>query len=787
MKAINRKLIGDLRHLRGPIIAVGLVVACGISMLVSMVSVYDSLGAMLDVYYTRYAFADLFATVRRAPRSLAPRLAAIDGVAAIEERIVTDVTLDVPGLSDPATGRLVSMPDEDRAFINGVHLRSGRFADRAQRDEIVASEAFASANHLRVGDAIGATINGRWRRLRIVGVGLSPEYLYEIGAGMVFPDNRRFGILWMRREALAAAFDMEGAFNDIALKLTRGADRREIIDRVDALLAPYGGLGAYCRDEHLSARTFSDELGGLIVFAIGLPVIFLGIAVFLLHTVLSRLIAMQRDQIAVLKAFGYASRTIAAHYLAISLVAVLIGAIIGVAGGLWLGNGLTTIYTTFYRFPIPLYVPGVRSIVLGLALSTVAAAIGALGAVRRASSMPAAEAMRPQAPEHFRPLLVERLGVQRLLSTSARMVFRNLERTPVKALVSIAGIACAIATLITGSYADDSLEVIRTLQFRTIQREDVVTVFAQARSRRSIEELRHMPGVMRVEPFRVAPARLRFEHRSRRIAITGLDERTELRRVVAGDGRVIALAADGVTMTSFLAGQLGIGRGDTIVLELLEGSRPTARVIVTELVDELLGVAVYMNRRTLDRIARSSESISGAYLRVDRGSTGALYDRLKRTPAVASTAIRQATIEGFEKMIAESQAMRRPIVAGFALVIAIGIVFNNLRISLSERGRELASLRVLGFTRREVAGLLFGEQAILILAALPVGHALGYALCWGIKVAYQTEMMRMPVTMSSASIAYATIVVAAAAVVSGAFIRRRLDRLDLVAVLKTRE
>lgn len=276
----------DLFHLRGQVIAVALVVACGIATYVTMRSSYDSLVVSRDAYYEAYRFADVFAQLKRAPESLAAEMQNIPGVATIQTRVVLEVTLDVPDLDEPATARLVSIPERQTPILNDIFIREGRYVESGRRDEVLVSEAFAEANRLQVGQSLGAVINGHWEQLRIVGIGLSPEYVHEIRAADIFPDRRRFGILWMSRDALGPAFDMEGAFNNVSVSLAPGASEADVIDRLDQLLERYGGLGAFGREEQESHRFLADEIEQDRITGIVVPSIFLGVAAFLIHMVL---------------------------------------------------------------------------------------------------------------------------------------------------------------------------------------------------------------------------------------------------------------------------------------------------------------------------------------------------------------------------------------------------------------------------------------------------------------------------------------------------------------------
>ena len=787
VSALNRKLVRDLWHLRGQLFTVGLIVACGIATYVTMRGAYESVARAQQDYYTRYRFADVFAQLKRAPNTLAGEIASLPGVGVVETRVVVEVNLDVPGLEEPAIGRLISIPEQSGPLLNSLYLRRGRSIEPGRHDEVLVSESFASANQLDVDTVIGAVINGRWERLRIVGIALSPEYVYEIRGTEVFPDNKRFGVLWMSREALGPLFNMEGGFNDVTLTLAPGASEPEVIERLDKLLEPYGGLGAYGRDDQISHRFLTDEIAQDRVTGIFVPSIFLGIAAFLIHVVLSRLVSTQRNAIGLLKAFGFTDAAVGFHYLKFGLAAVILGTAMGAPLGIWMGRGLARMYQNFFRFPELQFVAGPRLLFWSAAISAGAACLGAISSLRAAVALPPAEAMRPESPPQFRRGLAEKAGLGRLVSISTRMILRNLERRPWKATLTVIGMSLAVAILIVGFYFFDAIEYLVQVQFRTAQRDDVMITLNEPHGGQTRSDVTHLVGVLHSEPFRLVPARLRFEHRSKRIGLQGLQPDGDLRRVVGQNFEVARIPPEGMLLTKKLAEVLGVKAGNTVRVEVLEGERPTREVRVAGTVDEMIGLSAYMDIATLNRMMREGPTISGAYLAVDARALPKLYATLKRTPAVAGVAVREAMLQSFYRTIAESLRISSTALNLFACLIAVGMVYNGARVALSERGHELASLRVLGFTQREIGLMLLGEQAFLTLAAIPLGFLIGYGICAALTAVMQTELYRMPLVVNANTYALAVLIVVLAAAGTASLIYRRLRFLDLVEVLKTRE
>ncbi len=787
MRALDRKLLRDLWEIKEQAVAIALVMACGVATFVMSLSTLASLALTQETYYDRYRFAQVFASLKRAPDSLAARIADIPGVARVQTRVVRDVTLDVVGLSEPAVGRLVSIPEASRPKLNDVYLRRGRYIEPGHSEEVLASEGFADAHGFNPGDHISAVINGRLKQLKIVGVALSPEYIYQIRPGDIFPDDRRFGILWMGEKSLTAAFDMEGAFNDVCLTLMPGAVEAEVIRRLDLLTEPYGGLGAFGRHDQVSHRFVSDELKQLGSMAIIAPTIFLGVAAFLLNVVVARIVNSQREQIAVLKAFGYTHLNVGVHYLKMVLAIVLVGTLLGTGFGAWLGRGLTVMYTRFYRFPLLKFQLGADVVVWALFVSAGAAVIGTLSAVARAVRLPPAEAMRPEPPKNYKPTMIERLGLSALLSQSNRMVLRHLEREPWKAFLSTFGVALAVAVLILGSFSVDALDYILDVQFEFAQRQDVSISFVEPRSERALYELERLPGVIRCEGFRAVPVRLRHENFARRLAIMGLQPDAQLQRLINDQIEPVTLPAQGLVLAAKLAELLHVHPGDLVRIEVLEGERPVRYVPVAALVNEFIGAGAYMRVDALNRLLREGPTVSGGFVSADANRTSQLYDTLKHTPGVSSVTVRKAAIRSFQDTLAENMLRMRTFNVMFAVIIAFGVVYNNARIAFAERSRELASLRVMGFTRAEISAILLGELAVIVVAAIPCGLLLGFGFAALASASLDTDLYRIPLVVEPRTYAFAVIVVLLSALLSGLVVRRKLDHLDLVSVLKSRE
>ena len=786
MKALPpllRKLLRDLWRLRGQALAIALVMAAGVGMAVMSYGMMRSLDAARGAYYEGYNLAQVWAPLRRAPDSLAQELALVPGVAAVETRVSAGATLDLPGIVEPVLARLHSLPVQ----LNRVVLRSGRMPRADNPDEVIVSEAFAKAARLSLGDRLPALVYGKRIELTLVGTAISPEHVYAVAPGQIFPDNRRFGIIWMAREPLAAALDMRDGFNEVLLRLAPGASEQEVIRRVDRISAAYGPIGAYGRSLDVSNRFLTSEIDQLRTMVRILPPIFLLVSAFLLNILLARLIDTEREVIGLLKAFGYRSAPIAWHYAQLALLLSLGGVLLGWVLGYWLGRGVALIYQDYFAFPALTFAAGL-DVYLGAAGMALAAVLaGAVSAVWRAQRLTPAEAMRPPAPARYSSGPLSGRLVRLLRDEPSRMILRGFLRRPVRTLASVLGLALALALYVASASSTDNVERMIQLVFERGQRADLALSFAEPRDGRVQRELQLLPGVQRAETYRAISAELRHGPHKEREAILGLPRGSELMRIVALDGTVIEPAPGGALISSQLARKLDLAPGDRLNVQVTEGQRQVFSLPITAVIDVPLGASLVIERTTLNRLLREGDVVSGAYLMTDPHSEAAIFARLKDAPQVASVTVAANAVRGIRATIAESMGIVTLFNTLFAMLIVVGVAYTSARISLSERSRDLASMRVLGFRKEEAGFVLVGEQAVLAILAVPLGLVLGMALSSYIASQFSSDMFMIPAAVSNRTLAEGVIVLAIAAAATAILIRRSADRLNLVRALKTRE
>ncbi|MFZ1865198.1 MAG: FtsX-like permease family protein [Polyangiales bacterium] len=788
MNALDRKLFREVLRLRGQALTIAIVVASGVACYISLQSAWRALYDSRDLYYETNRFADVFVHLKRAPKAVAGQIGELPGVARAYPRIVKQIRLPLDDLISPARGDLISIPSNGRAPLNGLVLRAGRNLEPGHYDEVLINEPFAKAHGLEPGDHLPAVINGKLRKLLIVGHALSPEYVFAVDTGLLMPDDARFTPLWMLEDSIAAAYQMEGAFNDLAVRLEPGANADAVLTAIDRVLEPYGGLGAFTREHQLSNSILTSEIQGIETLVVFLPAVFLGVAAFLLNVVFSRLVSLQRPQIAVLKAMGYRNRTIGLHYFKMVAVIVVVGALFGVGLGVWLGKGILAMYAELFRLPqMPQRVDLAVS-VNAIIFSLVAGALGASLSVRAAVRLPPAEAMRPPAPAIYKVAAFERWGFTKWLAQPTTMILREIWRHPGRTALSSLGIALALSIVILGRFGYDAYGPMMALQFENQQREDLTVSFIEAMPERGLGYLAHVPGVEEVEGLRMVPVRMRSRHRWRDTMLIGVPHGSNLRQLFDLDFEQVPIPEEGVLLTSVLAEILEVQPGDLIDVELKEGDRGDRQLVVAGLIEEGFGLQGYLAKSHLHRLLREAPTFSSALLRIDEPLEGTVQARLNEIPAIQAVSRKKDALASFKKQTDESMKVMTFIMTLFATAIAISIVYNNARVSVSMRGRDLATLRVLGFTRGEISAILLGEQAVQIAIAIPVGLVLGTLGAKALIASWtDPEVFRIPFIISDQTYAFAVVVVLLSGIASALLVRRKLDRLDLIGVLKTRE
>lgn len=787
MNPLDKKLFRDLWRMRLHVVSVALVLGCGLAVFIMALALQDSLERTRDEYYAERHMADLAVSLVRAPNRVERQLAEAPGVEAVETRIAGLAVLDIATLEEPASARLVSLPEHGRPAVNDLVVSRGRWPDPTRPREALVNEVFAEGSGIEPGDALEATIYGRRQTLSVVGIANSPEFVFVAAPGELFPQPERFGVIWMGREALARAFDLDGAFNEAVLRLGRNADLARTRAAVDDILRQYGSSGAYGRDRMISDRFLSEEISQLATMAAFLPAFFLIIAGFLVNIALGRMIATERSNIGLLKSFGYTGAAVAWHYAKHALMFAFIGAALGSLGGFVMGSSMAELYQEYYRFPKLEFTVSAPIFLFAWLIAFATALAGALTSVLRAARLAPAEALAPPRPTAFSGGPDALRAFSSRLDAKSRIILRRIVRFPRRAATTSLSVALAIALLIVAQTFPAVMQELLDVHFGVANRQDVTLTFAEARQASVVHEVERLPGVVYAEPFRIED--VIFHHRGRQVqeAIFGVPYGARLNRIIGQDRAQVEPPAAGIFLARALAERLGAHPGDQVLVEQTTGRRVRASIRVAGVVDPMVGSSGYMELSALARLMREPDRISGAHAHLDRARYRAFNAAVKETPALAGASFVPLAAQSMRRQFDEGVGVMNYIFAAFAAVMAGGVAFASARITFAEQQRDLATLRVLGFTRAEVSYVLLGEILALAVIAVPAGLAAGIVLARALMASFETELYSFPFVTNPPGYAFAIGFTLACVLAAALIVRRGIDRLDMVAVLKARD
>jgi len=786
MHAMDLKLFRDFRRLWVQGVAIALVLAAGIAVIIMSVGMSRALNETRSAYYESNRFAHVFASARRAPDSLLSQLRDIEGVAQVETQVRSYAILDIPGRAKPATGLLISRPELGEPLLNVPLLRRGRWPESA--GETVVNEPFAEANGFVPGDTISVNLNGRKREVTITGTALSPEFVYTIGPGALMPQNETFGILWMQAEVLDAGFGMAGAFNTVALTVLPRTPLEPVKDAVKALLDPYGAATPVGRDAQQSNAFLDAEIQSLEVLAWVLPPVFLGITVFLVNMVMGRIVQLERSEIGLMKAVGYTNWEIGLHYLMLAALIAFLGVGIGWGVGSWLAQAMSKLYAKYFDFPFLVFGVPLSIYALSAMLGLAATSAGALNSAMRAARLAPAVAMAPPAPPNFHGSTLDRLADLLRLGQPTRMILRSLLRWPLRAGMTLLGMALAVSVLVASNFFPDAMEEIIDTAFYQSNRQDMLLLFDPDAPETALEEVRRLPGVLQVEPQQYHAARLIYGPYEKQVPVSSVADAADLARVVDGDGQVITPDPFGILLSDRLALALHVGVGDTLTVSFESGRRETFEVPVTGIVTQFFGLGAYFAHDTLNSMFRQSPRVSIVNVTLANPQAAeAFQEWIKDVPRLTGTINMTENRISFTDTLSNNILVATTVYGILGMIITVGVAYNAARVQLSERARELACLRILGFGKGEVAYILAGEVLLLAVLAQPVGWVIGYGVARLMTEGFTSDLYAIPLVLEPATFAQASLIVLGAAVVSVALVARRLGRLDLIAVMKTRE
>lgn len=808
MSVLDRKLRRELRASWLLLLAIISIIAVGVACMIAMGSAYFNLGEAQRRYYVQCRMADFSIELKKVPLAELAPLAELPGVAEIRPRIQFGATVDLegalaertgPGLwaalksaEEPLNGLVLSLPDRPQPIINDIVLRQGGYFTDARQNEVIVNDAFARHHKLRPGQSIRLVLNNRRQELFIVGTAISSEFVYLLGPGAIVPDPEHFGVFYLKQSYAEDVFDFDGAANQVLGRLT-GPSRESphlLLRQAEELLSPYGVFSTTPLADQPSNKYVSQEIQGLRSFGLVMPVIFLTVAALVLNVLLTRLADQQRTVVGTLKALGYSDWQVFLHFLKFALAVGLAGGLLGCGLGYWIAGKWTIMYRQFFEFPEleNHFYPGLQS--AGLLVSIFCAALGSVRGTRAVLRLRPAEAMRPKPPRQGGAVLLERVGwLWKRLSSGWRMVLRGVIRNRMRTAAGIFAAMMGASILVSGLMMIQATYYLIDFQFKWILRSDVDLTFKDEHGEAALLEAARLPGVDRAEPLLHVGCTFFNGPRRKKGGITGLAPDATLTVPRDIDGRPIRVPSAGLAMSRKLAEMLHLERGDQVSFRPVKGLRRIHRVPVAEISDSYLGTTVYADIDYLSRLIGEELAVTGVQLATDRdpAHTAALYRQLKRMPALQAVTTRADMIASLEKSLVDLLWIMIVILVVFAGVVFLGSILNSSLVSLAERQREVATLRVLGYGPWQIGSLLLRESLIVTLIGTLLGMPLGYGLSVLVARAYDTEMFRFPVVCSAGTYIWTAVAAVVFTLLAHLGVQRAVHRTDWLEALQAKE
>ena len=792
VKTLDRKLLREVRTHLGMLLAVTSIIAVGVANLVMMVSSYMNLSEAKRLYYAQCRMADFSIELKKVPLAELSALAAMPEVAEIRPRIQQYVTVDIDGVAEPLGGQVLSLPDRRRPMIDDIVIRQGSYFSDRRENEVIVNEEFARVHRLRPGQWIRLLLNNQQQELFIVGTAISSEYVYLLAPGAIAPDAKHFGIFYLKQSYAEDVFDFQGSANQVLGRLSAVAhgSPREVLRRAEDMLSSYGVFSTTPLADQPSNKFLTQEIQGLRSFGFVAPAMFVAVAALVLNVLLGRLAQQQRTVIGTLKALGYSDLQVFWHFLKFGLIIGVLGGLLGCGLGWWLAAAMTAIYRKFFQFPelANHFHFGVHA--TGMLVSIGFAVLGSARGSRTALRLHPAQAMRPAPPRSGGAIFLEHFGrLWQSLGSGWRMVLRNVLRSRFRTAACIFAAAMGASVLINGFMMQLSIDHLIDFQFEQVMRSDVDLTFKDERGQEALSEAAALPGVDRAEPvLYVACNFINGVHRKKG-SITGLLGHATLTVPRDVEGRPIRIPAHGLVVNRTLADALHVRRGDLLGVQPIKGQRRLQYVPVVAIADSYLGTSVYADIEYLSRLIDEELALSGVQLATDQApeSRAALYRALKQMPALQAVSERAKMIKSLRETVLDNQEIITGIIVLFAGVMFFGSILNASLVSLAERQREVATLRVLGYGPWEVGSLLLRESMITTLVGTTLGMPLGYLLTVMIATAYSSDLFRMPVITSPGLWMLTFMCALAFGLITHLFVQRAISTMDWLDALKTQE
>ncbi|MCL2057227.1 MAG: FtsX-like permease family protein [Oscillospiraceae bacterium] len=757
----------------------------GVMMYISFHLMHLNLHGAMNALYEERKFGDGFAAVAQIPLSDIAKVEAVPGIREAAATVTIDVSVDRPGFDRTITLRLSSFDPADTSRINDFQILEGT---QPHNSGILLSEKFARASGYSVGDEITLVIGGDRVREIVTGLVLSPEYVYAIpDASQMLPDFETFGFGFMPGARLGTLSGAAGTGNRVSFLLEDGAKYRNVEPLLEEILRPYGLIYLIPRDDQLSHAMLYMEIDVIGQMSTSMPFLFMALAVIILYIMLKRIIEQERTSIGTLKAMGFGNGTVMLLYISYGVIVGLLGGIAGASFGLALNAPMTGLMLEFFDLPAARVPPDFSLIMNGMAISLLSGASGAFMGTMGILRLSPSDAMRPPAPPTVTVDFVGRVPFLRaVLASHGYMAARNISRGRVRSAVVVFGLSVSFALMAFIASYGDMFDTLIFNQFTKVQLYNLrVSLKSPIPYTGAIESAYALEGVRRAEGILEISVELRNGHLRKSTVITAMEKSSALFYIYDNDLDItFEPPAGGVILASSLAKELNAVRGDVLTMRTPYTGGEDIPLPVEGIVNTGLGATGFMAIEGLWGLLGIPPSASGILL--DAHETMPIKDSLTDAENVAATLDLDESMAVVEDMISTYIPLTYMMqLAGIA--IAFAIITNTASISLSERKREYATMRVMGMHPREIGKVVAFEYWILFILAVPPGIWLESLFKRSIAGMVDNDVFSIPQSTGLASFATAAALCMLTIMLSNLSAARKISRFDMVEVLKERD
>lgn len=781
MKKLDVRLLRMVKHSKGQFISVTTIVAVALCIYVLFSITSVNINNAVDQYYSDTSINDLVIELMRIPQAAVDDLKSIDGISDAQGRVSVDVPLQVTDKDEKVNIRVVSLP-KNGGVINKLYTIKGNKAELGE-DNVIVLEQFANARNINIDEVITPYINGRTYNLKVSGVAASSEYIYLMeNEQSLLPALDKFGVVYVTESFAQSVFGYRGSYNEVLIKLREQKNIEDIIDIVEKRLDKYGLKRITKLEDQLSNNVLTQKVDGIQMMSSILPVMFLMVAAIIISIMLSRIVSNDRMAIGVLKALGYSNFNILFHYTKYALSIGLAGSVTGIAGGVLLSKPMSEVFVSYFNIPLS----GIKlqhSYIVNAILLTSLFCIGSgLFGARGVIKIMPADSMRPEAPKSGKRILMERITfLWRHIPFSWKMVIRNILRNKRRFSFLVLGLALAYGINVVPLYMMNTMVSMFELQFGEYQKMDYTINFVRPLHEGVITDLSHLIKSGRIEPRLEYPFELVNGWRKNTVGIIGVPQQTAFYKFVDKDSNVVKLPNNGIFITEAVAKSLNVKEGETIIVKSFLPGKEDVSLQVAGIVKQYLGANAYMNIEEMRALLLERQMITG----VSVASKDNLKEKLKDVRNISTVSsvgdMKQSFVEYLDTMnLAIGLYMLFGGILGFALI------YNATIISISERKMEFASLRIMGFEKKDVYGMISKENLIMALIAIIVGVPLGLGMINGMADSFSSEMITFPVIFSPKFFIQAAAATIIFAIVAQLATLRKIYNLNFIDALKSR-